>query len=433
MFKKTTAENATTKDILYSLTNAVPAAIAQAVQFNLPELVGITPETTPIEAGILTGYWIRKNVKYKLDPFNEQNIQLPSSLLRTKNGDCKSLSLLFLSIMEAAGYNAGFRFVSYKKNKSYTHVYNYICFNQNNYFTFDCCIKNLAENQNYKNVKNMRVNYLAGTPVMMGEDDVQGMNKPTIKELLTDDIYMNGPEYIGRKRRPILQNLLNKGKQAVKVVSLAPERGAILFLIDVNFAGFARKLDEARKKDPKTFEEFWLKLGGKINSLNKAIDKGKNKRAIKPKNRISGATDVVYIGGPNSICYVGEGEGGADAAKGINLEGIMKIVGQATPIIGALTKLFKKLFIKDKPEDEGKAPEVSDDEQINPDGKDFVINDPAGPEAETYAKTKQVPALSESTTKGDGISFKPSPVMIAAALGVAAVGIYLLTKKKGKK
>jgi len=432
LFKKTTTYNADTKDILYSLNIAVPAAIAQAKQLNLAEIVGINEYTSPTDAGLMTGNWIRNNVQYKLDPFNEQNIQLPSSLLRTKKGDCKSLSLLFLSILESAGYNAGFRFVSYKKNSSYTHVYNFICTNQNKYFTFDCCIRNLVENQNYKLKKDMRVNYLAGTPVMMGEDDVQGINKPTIMELLTDDIYMSGSEYIGRKRRPILRNLLDKGKNAVKVVSLAPERGAILALIDVNFAGFARKLDEARKKDPKTFEEFWLKLGGKISSLNKAIDKGKNKRAIKPKNRISGATDVVYIGGPDSICYVGEGEGGTDAAKGFNIEAIMKIVGQATPIIGALTKLFKKLFIKDKPEDEGKTPDVADDEQINPDGKDFVVNDPASPEAETYAKTKQVPTLSEETTKGGGTSFKPSPIMIAAGVGVAALGIYFLTKKKSK-
>ena len=434
LFKKTTAENANTQDILYSLTAAVPAAIKQAIELNLPAIVGINQETTPIDAGILTGQWIRNNVKYKIDPFNEQNIQLPSSLLRTKKGDCKSLSLLFLSIMEAAGFNAGFRFVSYKKGRPYTHVYNFICLFKNKFHTFDCCIKNLVENQNYKSSKDMKVNYLAGTPVMMGED-MEAINKPSVYELMQDDRYMSlsGPDYIGRKKifknlgKNITRNIKGVVKN-VKGVALAPARGPFLLLVDANFNGIARKLDEARKKDPKLYEEFWLKLGGKVSSLNKAVDKGRNK---KPKRTgINGATDAVYLGGPDSICYVGEGEGGGDAKSGINPADVLKAVGAAGPIIAALQKLFKKLFVKDKPED-GEKPEIEND-KINPEGGDFAASDPASEEAEVYAKTGRLPKFSKGTP-GENVSFKPSPVMIAA--GVAAVGLaaYLLTKKKSKK
>ena len=426
--KVTTVNNGNTKDILYSLTGAAPAGINQAKKMNLPELVGITSETTPIEAGIMTGNWIRNNVKYKLDPFNEQNIQLPSSLLRTGKGDCKSLSLLFLSIMEAAGYNAGFRFVSYKENKPYTHVYNFICISKNKFFTFDCCLKDLKELQTYKHKKDMKVNYLAGAPLMIGEDAI---NKPTVNELLADDRYMNGADYIGRKRRPIkLPPFIKRAGKLVKTVSLAPQRGAALLAIDVNFAGIARKLDEARKKDPKLVEEFWLKVGGNVKSLNKAIDKGKNKKALKNSSKMSGATDAVYIGGTNSICYVGEGET-AEGGKGFNAADILKAISTAAPILGALQKLFKKLFIKDKPE-EGENPEIPEDEKINPDGKDFAANDPASPEAEKYATKGEIPALSQSTTKGGGLSFKPSLPLIIGGAVVAAGAIYMLTKKKKK-
>jgi len=431
LYKQTTAENANTYDILYSLTNAVPAAIAQAIQFNLPELVGITPETTPIEAGMLTGYWIRANVKYKLDPFNEQNIQLPSSLLRTKNGDCKSLSLLFLSIMEAAGYNAGFRFVSYRKNKNYTHVYNYICFNQNNFFTFDCCIKNLAENQNYKKVKNMRVNYLAGTPVMMGEDDVQGMNKPTVQQLIRDDRYMSieGIDFIGKKRKNNDESGGGKKRpNKVKAVLLAPARGPFLLLLDVNFRGLARKMDKVRTKNPKLFEEFWLKLGGKIDSLNKAVNKGKGKKPFLGEKRISGATDAVYIGGSNSICRVDDDNN----AIGFDPATITTALTAAAAIVAAAKKLFKAAGIKEDEAKDGPEIDTSDVPPIAPPGEDFEAKDPASKEAETYAKTGTTPELS-AATKGGGISFKPSPVMIAAGVGVAALGIYLITKKKGKK
>ena len=430
LYKQTTAENANTKDILYSLTNAVPAAIVQAKKFNLPELVGITENTTPIEAGILTGRWIRQNIKYKLDPFNEQNIQLPSSLLRTKNGDCKSFSLLFLSIMEAAGFSAGFRFVSYRKNRPFTHVYNYICFNEKNLFTFDCCIKNLAENQNYINKKDMRVNYLAGTPVVMGEN-TEGINKPTLNELMTDDRYMSisGVDYIGRKKLfPKLKEKIKKGAAIIKTVALAPARGPFLVLLDVNFRGLARKMDKVRAKNPKLFEEFWLKLGGKVDSLNKAVNKGKGKKPFLGEKKISGANETLFIGGPDSICRVDNN----DNTIGFDPATITTSLAAAGAIIAAAQKLFKSAGIKEDPKD-GPEIDVSEVEPINPDGKDFAANDPASPEAETYAKTGKVPELSAATKSGGGISFKPSPAMIAAGVGVAAVGIYLLTKKKGKK
>jgi LPXTG-motif cell wall-anchored protein len=435
LFRKTTAENGTTKDILYSLTAAVPAAIAQAKQFNLAECVGIGENTTPTEAGILTGNWIRENIKYKLDPFNEQNIQLPSSLLRTKNGDCKSLSLLFLSIMEAAGYSAGFRFAGYKHNKPFTHVYNYICTSKNNFFTFDCCIKDLKENQRYKTKKDMRVNYLAGTPVMMGED-INSMGKPTPRQLMNDDRYLDNVNYIGKGK--FFKNLGDKIKKNVggqvkfvKTVALAPARGSFLLLLDVNLRGLARKMAELRKKNPKILEEFWLKLGGKIDSLNKAIDKGAKKKAFlgEKKNKISGLYEPVYLGGANSICRVDDD----DNVIGFDPATITAALASAAAIVAGVQKLMKKEGVKDKPEDGG-AIDVSDAPSIAPPGEDFAANDPASKEAEEYALTGKKPPLSKSTTRpATGSSFKPSPVMIAGGIALIGGAIYLFTKKKTKK
>jgi len=431
LYKKTSTYNADTKDILYSLTIAVPAAIQQAKEYNLAEIVGITENTSPIDAGKLTGYWIRNNIKYQLDPFDQQNIQLPSSILRTKKGDCKSLSLLFLSILESAGYNAGFRFVSYKKGKSYTHVYNFICTSQNNFFTFDCCIRNLAENQNYKLKKDMKVNYLAGVPVMMGEN-IDGMNKPSFRQLMSDDRYMSidGFDYIGKKRRNSDPDGGGKKRpNKVKAVLLAPARGPFLVLLDINFRGLARKMDLVRTKNPKLFEEFWLKLGGKIDSLNKAVNKGKGKKAFLGERKISGATDAVYIGGHNSICRNDNdslGIGVVDPAT------ITAALTAASAIIAAAVKLFKKAGIKEDTKKDGPEIDTSDVPPISPKGEDFVAADPASKEAETYGETGKTPPLSDATTKGGGTSFKPSPIMIAAGVGVAALGIYFLTKKKSK-
>ena len=428
MLKKTTADNAETLDILYSLTAAVPAAIKQAKEYNLAEMVGIDENTSPKEAGILAGRWIRENIKYKIDPFDEQNIQLPSAILKTKKADCKSLSLLWLSIIESAGYNGGFRFVAYRNNKNFTHVYNFICISNNNFHTFDVCNKHLAEMQTYTKFKDMKVNYLAGTPVMMGR---KMEYKPSVEELMRDDRYMNGPDFIGKKK--FFKNLGDKIKKNikgqikfVKGVALAPARGPFLLLVDVNLRGLARRLDVLRKKNPKVLEEFWLKVGGKVDSLNKAIDKGKGKKAFFGEKKISGATAAVYIGGPDSICRVDDDS----VAIGFDPASITAALAAAGGLIAAVSKLMKKEGVNQTAED-GPEIDTSDAAPINPDGGDFAANDPASPEAEDYAKTGKLPALSKSTKSPSGVTgFKPSPALIIGGLAAAAGLFYILKKKK---
>ena len=50
--------------------------------------------------------YIRANVRYKADGFSEQNIQLPGRMFKdTKQADCKSISLAFVGMMGAMGYD----------------------------------------------------------------------------------------------------------------------------------------------------------------------------------------------------------------------------------------------------------------------------------------------------------------------------------------
>ena len=93
-YKKNVVQDARTHDIIYSMAIAAPAAIAQAKRANLPEIIGLTGGNAAAD-GKLAGQWIRNNVSYKIDTFEDQNIQLPSALLRSGAGDCKSFSMLF--------------------------------------------------------------------------------------------------------------------------------------------------------------------------------------------------------------------------------------------------------------------------------------------------------------------------------------------------
>jgi len=415
MWKKVAAINGNTNDIISALCMAVPSAIEQAKSFNLPEIIGLNGSNL-IEDAIITGKWIRANVTYKIDDFGFQNIQYPSAVLRDGFADCKSISLLYLSIMEAAGYNGGFRFASYKQNKPFTHVYNFFLDNKNNIYTFDGCLKDLKEIKKYKHIKDMQVNYIAGVPQMIDKNP-QGLSYKRRSRY-----YMGETEGIGKKKKE-KKVFFKKGFQKLKGVALAPARAPFILLVDINFRGLARKLSVAREKNADKFQEWWLKVGGNIDKLNKAVDKGKGKKPFlgekKGVNGIYGIDDNVIIG------YIGVEPVSTGA-----------LLTAAAGLIASAGKLFKSLGIKNK-EGEKDVEEGVEDAKISEElgeGENFAANDPASKEAEDYAQSGGVvkPKI-KSSTKGDGaMSFKPSPLIIGGGIGALGL-IYFLTKSKKEK
>jgi hypothetical protein len=434
---KTAVNNAKTHDIIYSLCIAAPAAINQSKQFNLPEVIGLTGANLQNDA-ILTGKWIRNNVKYKIDSFDNQNIQLPSALLNSKSGDCKSISLLFLAIMEAAGYNGGFRFAGYR-GKNFTHVYNFFD-NKNKLYTFDACINDLKEHKTYTNIKDMKVNYLAGTPMMIDETGIN--RQPTARELMQDDRIL-GINGIGKKKRfPKLKNFINKAGNLTKTVALAPARGSFLLLVNLNFRALTKRLIKLRSKNENQFAEWWTKLGGDIDKLNKAIEKGSSKKPLfGAKKGLEGiGADYEYLGEPVTAATV------------------TAALTSAAGIIAALNKLLKKEGVPEEPGEEplgeGLDPEAPLAPELEP-GEPVIPNDPASDGAAKYIEKginflkgvtgnkPKVKVKPRQSAPGSGLQagnltnqetetgFKPSPLLIGG--GIAAIAaIYLLTKKKKK-
>jgi len=433
---KTAVNNAKTHDIIYSLCIAAPAAIQQAKQFNLPEVIGLTGGNLQNDA-TLTGKWIRNNVKYKIDTFDNQNIQLPSALLKSSVGDCKSISLLFLAIMEAAGYNGGFRFAAYR-GKNFTHVYNFFE-NKNKLFTFDACIADLKEHNTYTKIKDMKVNYLAGTPMLIDETGIN--RQPTAKELMQDDrvLAING---IGKKKKfPKIKNFINKAGNLTKTVALAPARGSFLLLVNLNFRALTKRLIKLRSKNKNQFAEWWTKLGGDIDKLNKAIEKGSTKKPLfGAKKGVNGlGADYEYMGEPVTAATV------------------TAALTSAAGIIAALNKLLKKESIPEEPGEEplgeGLDPEAPLSPELQP-GDPAIPNDPASEGAASYIEKginflkgvtgnkPKVTVKPRQSQPGSGLQagnltnqettgFKPSPLLIGG--GIAAIAaIYLLTKKKKK-
>jgi len=432
-----------TDDIIYSMAIAAPAAIKQAKKANLPEVIGLTGSNVYDDA-IKTGKWIRANVTYKIDDFGVQNIQLPSAILKSKLADCKSISLLYLSIMEAAGYNGGFRFVSYKENRPYSHVYNYFLDNKGNIYTFDACLKDLKEINKFKSKKDMRINYIAGVPMVIKDNNQKSMKayKPTLNELMTDDrylsigyveTYVNDIQGIGRKKKFFgklrdkikdkIPPFVKKGFNKIKTVGLAPARGPFLVLVNINFRGIASKFEQALQKNPEKVKNFWLKIGGDFSALQRAIDKGKSKKPFLGSKGVNGALEDEYISATGDDVFRND--------DGINAEPVSTAtaITLATGILTAAAALFKSLGIKAKSKDDNLDDVTDPNAPIVPEaepGEPVIPNDPASAESEQYIE-KGIQKIGADKTPG--ASFTPSPMLIIG--GVAALGaIYLLTKKK---
>ena len=437
----TAKNNADTNDIIYHLCMAAPAAIAQIKKINLAEIIGLTGSNLQKDAE-LAGKWIRAEIKYKMDGYDNQNIQFPSALLKSKNGDCKSLSLLYLAIMENAGYNGGFRFACYRPNGKFTHVYNYFLDKSNKNFIFDACSKNLNENKNYKSVKDMRVNYLAGAPVMFEDIEKRPVQTgyingvPVVKFLDTGEI-ISEPEFIARKRlkdlindkwkdfkakNPKLADTIKKGVDAAPKIAFAPSRAAFLVLLTPNFRGYTSKLQRWMNKDSAAVKKFWESFGGDYDKLQQVVDKGSKRKPLFGEKKKKGVSGFNYAN--DYVGFTGVEEAGA-------AQGIAAAIAAAAPIIAALVAAFKKAGIKDTPEetpptDDGGLPPLPDDPLKN---KNFTAADPEGDEAKAYnASGGQVFVTPQGQVVTGGSNLlNPKTLLIFGGVAVAA---FLLLKKK---
>jgi hypothetical protein len=370
--------NGNTYDIIEALIDITPQAIEQ-VKPSIKKLVPITGNAY-IDAKTIAKY-IRNNVTYKADGYENQNIQLPGRLINdTKTGDCKSFSLLFCSMMKAAGHKAGYRFASYRKNKIPTHVYNwFIC--DNNFYTFDTCVPSLKESPRHTYIKDMDVNYLTGP----------------------DYDYINGKaerQAARAARKAKRQERRKEGKgffQGAKKIALAGPRNAFRLIVSFNVRGLAKNLSQAIEKDNSKVKGFWEKLGGKFegkNSLMQSIEKGKSKKPLFGEKGVNGFDDEPYIG--------------------IALEAA---IASATPIVIAAKKMLADLGLK--PEDLAGLITPKEEEEAEASGNKF--------DDANFKPSDPEPGVKTGT--GLTTDFKVNPLLIGGVLG-AGVLIYLLTKKK---
>jgi hypothetical protein len=397
--------NANTYDIIEALINISPTGVKQVEPY-YNDLINFTGDAK--QDALLVANFIRKNITYKADGYDKQNIQLPGRLLKgTKLGDCKSFSLLFYSLMTAAGHKAGYRFASYRKNKIPTHVYNWVLDNDKNFYTFDTCVKHLKESPRYTFIKDMDVNYLSAPEPSITEyaDMLQkkGYTKAQIVPML---------QAFAERQTAMREATPKKGFKKIfggaKKIALAIPRRSFRTIVALNVRSLATKLNKAILKDKNKVKDFWEKFGGKFDKLEQSINAGLKRKPLFGKGKgVTGFEDFYY---DDNLEYIG-----AEPATSAT---VTAAIAAAAPILAVTVKLLRDLKIKREQNEETDIITPEEEQELEESGAKF-----------TDANFTAIDDENKGGAFSSEVGFKPSPLLIGGVIG-AGLLIYLLTKKK---
>ncbi len=257
--------------------------------------------------------FLKNDLSYIADG-NEQIIKLPSALLKTKVGDCKSYALFTASVLDNLKIPYIITYTSYNDNPIPHHVY----IVTKNGIIIDAVygIFNKEKKANYKYTKNMNVRYMAG----MGDCGCGGKCSGKGMGDVFDDARAKRDQArnYAREKQQQLENyareqeakakavrdkaiadakalrdkieaeakavrdkaieLANKIPQGLKTGSLAGGRALFILMIENNLDGFASKLASGNTTN---LLNKWYRLGGDRTKLAKALKTGASKPAKK--------------------------------------------------------------------------------------------------------------------------------------------------------
>ena len=221
--------------------------------------------------------YLKNSINYKADGANQQ-VRLPSGLMRTKQGDCKSYSVFTSAILSNLGIPHKLVYASYDpKDPTPSHIYVVTdkgCIIDAVYGKF-----NAEKKATYKKYKNMNISYIAGVkPRKIGRScgysGIAGVDTGETwakklgiwNQVSTFDkalFYKNLPLYAGG--REVVKALLRKNAGGFA--------NALAKVYEVARAN--NNTDEFRKY--RAMELLWLKKGGNPDDLRVAFQEGNSK------------------------------------------------------------------------------------------------------------------------------------------------------------
>lgn len=249
--------------------------------------------------------FVCENVEYEADPNGHERIYTPMRLLREGKGDCKKMSTFISAVLKCKGIRNYLKIVSYN-GEFYAHIYpivptggSYVTMDPVNKCQYDTEVRHVKSEVYNLNGQKMNLSILGNVPKndfsMEGigcsiadlDTDLAGMAGPEayINSLLGEDDGMGKKKTKQQKQEKKQAKKENKSakkqkkaskpklKDKLKQVGIAPARNAMLALIKVNFAGWAKKLVPAWNKGPQ-LQNFWKNIGGDPAILKKNIIQG---------------------------------------------------------------------------------------------------------------------------------------------------------------
>ena len=403
--------------------------------------------------------FLKKNVKYNIEPGSRQTLKSPSSILAQGYGDCKQYSQFIGGILDAIKRNKNgvewcYRFASYNNEKQIQHVFVVALDKQGNEIWIDPVLKTFNQRKDYTykvDKKPMALYKISGTNDQVGKF-LPGLKKLSLKNVgkaIKKVSKIVGPiasivvpaglaTKIGGK---ILKKVASKGivkkiaskvskskvkidklkgavskvakvKKVVLKVDKTVSRNAFLTLIASNKGGMATKLGASFSTiKPGLFAQ-WKNLGGNTANLQSTILKGS-------RNAISG------IGGYHYNSRIGA------------VVSAQTIYSTALPVIETLKPILLSVGI-----DVDKFLNTGTDEALNQVAKDIITTDQTPQSVEDQPVFEQgqngeavAPVQSEVTTSNGVATLAVNSQgsadytkFIVPAIAVA--GIYFLTRKK---
>lgn len=260
------------KDIRRAIFSCMPEAIAQTKEFAKYFKRNSTRETCKCIFDFL-----KNEINYVADG-DLQLIKLPSALLHTKVGDCKSYSVLTAAILYNLGIPCHFVLVSFNTDPTPSHIF---------VETADGC-KIDAVWGIFDDEKKPTYRYEVSINGKMKVKSISGTGKC--------NAYMNGcgcgcnscqmGGISGRAERRQRREERKERRQERREtrgttaarVGLVAGRNLFLVIVKANLDGIAEKL---AKIDFAKISKYWVQAGGKPQNLQKAISVGSQKRAKK--------------------------------------------------------------------------------------------------------------------------------------------------------
>jgi len=258
-------------DIIRTIHSSFSTAVEQTKHI-APQFKG----ADALESAAKVYRYLRSGIRYKRDPAKYQDIRLPARLVKDGYGDCKSFALFAAGVMANLGYPVTFRYVSYGSDPVPSHVYIvadgvvldgvYKLFNTQLPFT---------HKYDYKmDVRRLSGIDYPGKNLLVSTSVSQDIGKIRLRKFIKKNIKSAGRDIkkVAKKINP--KTILS----AIKKQAFFIPRKAFLAMVALNARGLATRLSQLNDTDK---ADFWVKkFGGKLSTLNSAINRGKKKKPL---------------------------------------------------------------------------------------------------------------------------------------------------------